>query len=127
MIHATVIGNLGSDAELRTTPAGKVVCNFRIAARGRDKDAPATWVRCALWGARGEKVSQYLVKGGRVAVSGVLSTSEYNGKLQLDLDVGELELLGDKRPEEPVQRREPARQSRAMPPARPSDDEEIPF
>lgn len=112
MIHCTVIGNLGADAEMRVTPAGKSVLNFRIAARGRDKDAPATWVRCALWGSRGEKVSQYLTKGGRVAVSGVLSTSEYNGKLQLDLDVSELELLGDKRPQEEAQ---PARTARRAP------------
>lgn len=137
MIHATVIGNLGRDAEVRMTTGGKAVCNFTIAARGRDKNAEATWVRCALWGARGEKVSSYLKKGGRVAVSGTLTTSEYEGKSRLELDVSELELLGDgKRSDEqeaPPQRR--GTQQRQAPRATQDDfgdysrsgSDEIPF
>ncbi len=132
MIHATVIGNLGADAEQRVTPAGKSVCNFRIAAKGRDKNAEATWVRCALWGARGEKVAQYLMKGGRVAVSGTLTTSEYNGKMSLELDVSELELLGDKpSAQQQVMPQQQQRRAPAPPVSDPGsfggNDEEIPF
>jgi single-strand DNA-binding protein len=131
MIHATVIGNLGADPEQRVTAGGKAVCNFRIAAKGSDKNAEAMWVRCALWGARGETVAPYLVKGGRVAVSGTLSTSEYNGKMQLNLDVAELELLGDKLPATP-QVAPPRRQHQGGPAGRAqesfgNDDGEIPF
>jgi single-strand DNA-binding protein len=123
MIHATVIGNLGRDAELRVVGSGKSVCNFSVAAKGRDKAAPATWVRAALWGARGEKVAQYLTKGTRVAVSGTLSTRERDGKTYVELDVAELELLGDKqaREESPPPKRQAAQASFA------ADDEEIPF
>ncbi len=102
MIHAVVIGNLGNNAELKVVGGGKSVCNFSVATRGRDKEAAPTWVRGALWGVRGEKVAQYLTKGTRVAATGTLTTREYNGKTYLELDVQELELLGD-RPQQPQQ------------------------
>lgn len=99
-IHATVIGHLGRDAESKVTPGGKSVCNFNIGANNpRDKTA-TTWVRCALWGARGEKLASYLTKGARVAAVGTLIAREYehNGqrKTSVELDVSELELLGDR-------------------------------
>jgi single-strand DNA-binding protein len=92
MINANIVGNLGKDAELRTTSGGKVVCGFSVASTGRDK--ATTWVRCSVWGARGEKLSGYLTKGTKVAVSGTLSTREHDGKTYLELDVAELELCG---------------------------------
>jgi len=97
MIHATVIGNLGSDAELKVVgQKNSTVCKFSIATKGRDKNGPTTWVRAAMWGTRAEKVAPYLKKGGRVAVNGTLTAREHNGKTYLEVDVSELELLGDK-------------------------------
>lgn len=94
MIYGTVIGNLGGAAETKTISTGKLVTNFSIAAKnGRDKDA-TVWVRCALWGARGEKVAQYLEKGTRVTVMGVITTREHNGKTYVECDVQELALQG---------------------------------
>ncbi len=93
MIHATIAGRLGKDADLKTTQSGKVVCNFNLATKGREKDA-TTWVRCALWGKRAESLAQYLTKGSTVQVVGSLSASEYEGKAQINLDVQEIELLG---------------------------------
>ncbi len=98
MIHATVIGNLGNDAELKVVGAkSSTVCNFSIATKGRKKDAPTTWVRAAMWGARAEAVAPYLKKGGRVAAVGSLTTREHDGKTYVELDVSELELLGDRK------------------------------
>lgn len=94
MLNAVVIGNLGRDAELRATQGGKAVCNFSVAAKVEKKDAPPVWIRCALWGARAEKVAQYLTKGKRVAVNGALATREHDGKTYLELEVNQLEMLG---------------------------------
>lgn len=102
MLHTTAIGNLGKDAETKTLQSGKVVCNFSIATKGRDKDAPTIWVDCAMWGERGKRVAEYLKKGARVAVSGTLGTREYNQKTYLTLDVQELELLGGKSDSKPT-------------------------
>lgn len=103
MIHATAIGNLGRDAELKHIPSGKAVLSFSVAAAGRSKDQ-TTWVRCSLWGARGEKLAQHLTKGSRVGVSGTLSTREHDGKTYVELDVQEIELLGGNRQDRPVPR-----------------------
>jgi single-strand DNA-binding protein len=94
-IHATVIGNLGKDAETRTVGSGKLVTNFSVASKAK-KDGPTTWVRAAMWGERGKRVSEYLTKGSKVAVAGQLSTREHDGKTYVELDVHELELLGGK-------------------------------
>jgi single-strand DNA-binding protein len=96
VIHCTCIGNLGADAETKTIPSGKIVTNFRMATRGRDKDAAPTWLRAAIWGERGKKVAAYLTKGSKVAVSGTLTAREHEGKTYLEIDVSELELLGGK-------------------------------
>lgn len=95
MIHATVLGHLGGDAETRMVTADRSVCSFSIATKAK-KDGPTTWVRCSLWGKRGESLRPYLLKGGRVAAVGTLSAKEHNGKTYLELEVSEIELLGDK-------------------------------
>ena len=101
MIHCTCIGNLGNDGELKVVGQGNTVCNFSIGTRGRKKDGPTTWVRAAMWGKRAEAVAPYLKKGGRVAVTGTLTSREHEGKTYLEVDVSELELLGD-RPQAPA-------------------------
>lgn len=101
MIHANVIGNLGNPAETKTIPSGKVVTNFSVATKGRQKDGETTWVRCAMWGERGKKVAEYLTKGTKVAAVGTLTARVHEGKTYLELDVQELELLGSKPSEGP--------------------------
>ncbi len=119
MIMVNVVGNIGKDAELKTTPTGKMVCNFSVASSDRNK--ATTWVGCAVWGARGEKLAKYLTKGSKVAVSGSMSTREHNGKTYLEVDVSEVELCGrGQREEEQHSAREVAR-------SRQQDNDEIPF
>ena len=125
MIHSVVCGNLGKDAELKTLNGGKIVCNFSVASTGRDK--ATTWVGCALWGARAEKVHTYLTKGTKVAVSGQLTTREHNGKTYLELDVSELELLGGGRRDEPRDETPPPRRSGKPSDNRGPSDDEITF
>lgn len=96
MIHATVIGNLGSDAETKVIGSGKKVTNFSVATKGFGKDSPTTWVRCAMWGDRGEKVASFLKKGKRVAAVGTITTREHESKTYVECNVAELELLSPK-------------------------------
>ena len=94
MLQGFLAGNLGRDAETRTTQGG-AVCSFSVAVEQRKgKEKHTTWVRCSLWGKRGEAIAQYLTKGTRVAVAGELSLHEYNGKTSLECRVGEVTLLG---------------------------------
>jgi single-strand DNA-binding protein len=94
MIIGTVSGRLGKDAVQRDTKAGPV-CSFSIASdskRGGEK--VTTWIGCSIFGARGEKLRQYLTKGTSVIVVGELSQRVYEGKPQLDCKVDQLDLMG---------------------------------
>lgn len=96
MIHATISGRLGADAEFKAVGENDVL-NFRVACdHGRGDKKTTTWVRCALWGKRGEKLQEYLVKGQSVVVRGELWTEDYEGKTSVQLRVDEVELVGPK-------------------------------
>lgn len=85
MNHCTFIGNLGAAPELRYTPNGNAVCNFRIAVnRSYTKDGQkheeVEWVTIVAWDKLGEMCNQYLDKGRRVYVAGRLKTRKWEGK-----------------------------------------------
>jgi single-strand DNA-binding protein len=58
---------LGRDAEVRTTSAGDQVTTLSLAynygKKGHDGKKPTQWVDCALWGERGPKMQEWLLKG----------------------------------------------------------------
>jgi len=118
MISATVVGNLGRDADIKTV-GNTSVLSFALASAAKVKgEKVTTWVSCSLWGTRGEALAQYLTKGTKVAVTGDLSTRESpkTGKTYLEVRVDQLELLGG------GTRDRGERQER--PPARTGGDEE---
>lgn len=97
MLKATAAGRIARDAELRKTQGGDTVCSFTVAVdirNGREKET--AWLRCSMWGKRGEGVAPYLVKGASVTVTGDLSFSEYEGKPQQNLNVDGVALQGGK-------------------------------
>ena len=84
-------GNLGGDAETKTTQSGDV-CSFSVAVRqGFSRDAKSEWYRCTIWGQRGQSIASHLVKGAKVAVVGELTIGEYNGKPQYNVRVVEID------------------------------------
>jgi len=98
----TIVGNLTADPELRFTPSGHAVANFTVAstARSFDKqknewvDGDTTFIRCSVWREMAENVSETLVKGTRVVVTGTLKIRQYetdNGKgTSVECDVQEV-------------------------------------
>ena len=96
------IGRLAKDAETRQTPSGKSVTGFRVANDVGFGDHKRTnWFSCSIWGARGEKLAQYLVKGSRVFVTGEFSSREYqtNGENRTALEVAVREIDFVSKPE----------------------------
>jgi single-strand DNA-binding protein len=84
-------GNLGRDAETRSTQSGDV-CSFSVAVRqGFNRDAPSEWYRCSIWGQRGQSLMTHLKKGAKVAVVGELSIGQYEGKPQYNVRVAEID------------------------------------
>lgn len=98
MNSLTITGQLGKDAELRTTPKGEQVLGFSVAdSQGRDK--PTIWWNCQLWGKRAESLAQYLTKGQAVTIIGTVSQRTYTDKqgmekTTLDVKVNDLALQG---------------------------------
>lgn len=63
---------LGRDAELRYSQSGAAVCAFSGAfnygRKGDDGRQPSQWVEFALWGDRGEKLAEHLLKGSQLMI-----------------------------------------------------------
>lgn len=98
MISATVTGNVGQDARTGDA-AGTPVINFRVASRRWEKGEEKTdWIEVSFFGARAEKIGQYITKGSRVAARGSIHMREYthNGekRSELTLRADDVELLG---------------------------------
>jgi single-strand DNA-binding protein len=81
---ASIIGNLGSDPELRTTPAGQSVAELRIATSRSWTDKVSgtrkeetEWHTIVVWGKQAESCAKYLAKGRQVFVKGRIQTETW--------------------------------------------------
>jgi single-strand DNA-binding protein len=91
----TIAGNIGKDAELRSTQGGDKVAGFSVAVESREgREKTTIWFDVSIWGKRAEALAQYLTKGTRVAVSGDLGKREYEGKTYLTVKADQVTLLG---------------------------------
>ena len=96
------IGNLGREAETKTTGSGISVSTLRVACGRRYKDASGEWkdetdwIDVVLW--RSENVAAFLTKGKQIYVEGRLSTRSYEKdgvkKYVTEVVASELILLG---------------------------------
>lgn len=96
----TVVGNLVDDPELRFTPSGAAVTNFRIASTPRTfdrqsnewKDGDALFLSCSVWRQTAENVAESLQRGMRVVVQGRLKQRQYETREGEKRTVVELEV-----------------------------------
>jgi len=83
---AIIVGNLGSDPELRFTQSGKAVTNFSLATneKWKNKDGElqeeTEWHRVVVWGPQAESCEKYLSKGRQVYIEGKIKTREWEDK-----------------------------------------------
>lgn len=82
-----LIGNLGADPEVRSTPSGHTIANLRLATTDSWRDRQSgeqqertEWHRVALFGRLAEIAQQYLHKGSKVYVEGRLQTRKWQGQ-----------------------------------------------
>jgi single-strand DNA-binding protein len=82
----SLVGNLTDDPELRFTPNGAAVANFRLAVTPRVKDGD-TWrdgetsfFRVNVWRDQAEHATESLTKGTRVVVLGRLRARSWEDK-----------------------------------------------
>lgn len=82
-----LIGNLGSDPEVRYTPSGSAVANVNLATSEswRDKTSGelqdrTEWHRIVFFNRLAEIVGEYLHKGSKIYVEGSLRTRKWQDK-----------------------------------------------
>lgn len=83
--HQTIIvGNLGSDPELRYLQSGAAVCSFSVAVnetwtdrQTNERRDKTTWYRVSAWNQLGETCNQYLAKGRQVMIVGTVEARGY--------------------------------------------------
>ena len=80
-----VIGNVGTDPELRYTPNGNPVTSFRLATSRAyttgdgDRRTDTEWFTVVAWNQLAEQCNQYLTKGRRAYVEGRLHSNTWEG------------------------------------------------
>jgi single-strand DNA-binding protein len=100
-----LIGNLGGDPELRSTPSGTSVATFTLATNENwtDKDGSkqerTEWHRIVTWGKLAEICGQYLRKGRQVYIEGRLQTRSWedkqgNQRKTTEIVAREMQMLG---------------------------------
>jgi single-strand DNA-binding protein len=82
-----IIGNLGSDPEMRYTPTNRAVTQFNVAVNQSTKNQQTgewveetDWFRVSVWGDRAERMAESLRKGNKVFVEGRFKTREFEGR-----------------------------------------------
>jgi len=142
-----LIGNVGSDPEIRTTGSGTKMAKVSLATnrtftdRSGQQQEKTEWHRLTFWERMAELVEQYVKKGDRLYIEGRLeySTTEDdkgNQRYWTDIVVREMVMLsgrggdsagggGNYESAGTARRRQPA----AAPPSSPfnSDDDDLPF
>jgi single-strand DNA-binding protein len=144
-----LIGNLGSDPEIRHLSSGSVVANFNIATsetytnKNGERVTQTEWHRIELWDGLARVAEQYLKKGQMVFIEGKIRTenwqdSDGNNRTTTRIRGLNMTMLGG-RPESsegastsaPTQQSEnPAKATQPKPDATPPADDEtddLPF
>ena len=135
----TLVGNLGTDPELRYTPSGVPVANFSLAVNKRwtgqdgQRQEKTTWFRVTTWRKQAEICAQHLSKGRQVLVVGEVdearpwTDNEGNQRASLEVTAHNVTFLGQ-RGDAPMGTNASSSQASATPKAEPAvAEEEIPF
>jgi single-strand DNA-binding protein len=81
-----LVGNLGRDPEMRTTPSGQTMAKFSVATTRKWKDRDGNrqeateWHNVVCWGRQAEVAGQYLTKGKQIYLEGRLQTDSWEDR-----------------------------------------------
>jgi single-strand DNA-binding protein len=104
-----LIGNLGSDPEVRSTTGGSRVASFSLATSRQwnspsgEKQEKTEWHRCVVWNSKAstlaDVVEKYCKKGDRIYVEGRIEYRQWQDKenqtrYSTEINVRELLMLG---------------------------------
>ena len=82
----TLLGNVGKDPEIRSTPSGVMVASFGLATSDRFQDAQGNWQDRTEWHnlkafkRTAEIVRDYVKKGSKLYIEGKITTNSWDDK-----------------------------------------------
>jgi single-strand DNA-binding protein len=90
-----LIGRLGQEPEIRSTPGGQQVCTLSIATseywtKDGNREEKTEWHRVILWGRQAEIAHKYLKKGRLTYIEGKLQTRSWqdqNGQKRYSTEI----------------------------------------
>lgn len=100
-----LLGNVGKDPEIRTTPSGMMVGTFSLATTDRQKDPQGNWQDRTEWhnlvtfGRTAEIVRDYVKKGNKLFIEGRIQTRSWDDektqqkRYRTEIIVNDLSLL----------------------------------
>ncbi|MBI2215204.1 MAG: single-stranded DNA-binding protein [Acidobacteria bacterium] len=107
MINKVIlVGRLGKDPEVRSTPSGQTVTEFSLATdekytdKSGNKVEKTEWHNIQAWGRLGEICGQYLRKGKLVYIEGRIQTDSWDDKetgqkrYKTRINANEMKMLG---------------------------------
>ncbi len=92
----TLIGRLGADPELRSTPNGRAVTTFRMATsesyndKSGNRQETTEWHSVVVWGKLAPIAAEHLRKGRLVLVEGKIKSREYEDRDKIKRKVTEI-------------------------------------
>ena len=104
-----LIGNLGNDPEVRSTPGGNRVATLSLATsrswvdQSGNRQEKTEWHRCVVWNTKGSQladiVEKYVKKGDKIYVEGRIEYRQWQDKdnqtrYSTEINVRELIMLG---------------------------------
>ncbi len=134
-----LIGNLGRDPEIRSTPSGQSVANFSLATNRKWKDKEGNrqeqteWHNIVIWGKLADIAGQYLTKGKQVYLEGRLQTRSWDDKnsgekkYRTEVVCDTMLMLGQRGDSDGSQRSEQSSGSSKPAESRGPDEDDIPF
>ena len=108
MNHLIIIGNLTADPQSRITQSGHNVTSFTVAVNRRHRaegQPEADFFRVTAWRGLADNCVKYLSNGKKVAVTGPVSVSTYQGqdgktRASMDVTAEDVEFLTPKQEQE---------------------------
>tara|TARA_B100000214_G_scaffold328866_1_gene268246 strand:- start:4379 stop:4801 length:423 start_codon:yes stop_codon:yes gene_type:complete len=102
-----IVGNVGSDPDIRTMPNGNQVVNLSIATSDEwkdkntgDKKEKTEWHRCVFFNKIADIAAKYVNKGSKLYVEGRLQTRSYEQdgvkKYSTEIVVNDMQMLDSK-------------------------------
>ncbi len=133
-----LVGNLGADPEIRYTPSGTAVANFRIATsetytrKDGQKETKTEWHRIVAFNKLAEICGEYLAKGKQVYIEGKIQTRAWddhdgNKKYTTEIIANQMQMLGSARDAAAASSGDASGDDAGTDEIPPSDIEDVPF